>query len=467
MRVMKSHQEMLTNLGRLKAELEQESRTLESTLASAKTENTKLNLMKETLDEDFEIISAECETLRDQVKDNERRLRRARDQLHSKSDDCSRVKEENYELDDEIKQLKESHQAMAEAYNRRIDELKSVLKGERSERASLQIKRDDLSKEAGEFKNEYGSYMVNMSDTIQGAKFEHTKLTERGNELQRLLRDDEQEILEKQELLKNAKKSYADTQKKLRDELEKLQDSISKLEKDIAEKRNIVTDKTPGYELLEQEFEESSKAFAELKQTIVDLKNRKASLELTIQRLQKEIEKKVDPQKRLQDELRQYRAEALRLMAEQNGEVKDIEKENLFCCQKLSTVTKENQRFEEAINNVEEEIRVLETQSVTNQSHQAQLEQQLSCYQAELLTARVEDLKLDKVFAERDLKILEDIQKLQDETKGRESTVDGIHIKLQHELGLLTSFIDGVANLRPKGERPGFFMISQSHKGDE
>jgi hypothetical protein len=43
--------------------------------------------------------------------------------------------------------------------------------------------------------------------------------------------------------------------------------------------------------------------------------------------------------------------------------------------------------------------------------------------------------------------------------------VDGIHIKLQHELGLLTSFIDGVANLRPKGECPGFFLISQSHKG--
>jgi hypothetical protein len=37
--------------------------------------------------------------------------------------------------------------------------------------------------------------------------------------------------------------------------------------------------------------------------------------------------------------------------------------------------------FRQAINNVEEEIRVLEAQSVTNQSHQAQLEQQLSCYQ--------------------------------------------------------------------------------------
>ena len=107
-----------------------------------------------------------------------RRLRRARDQLQSKSDDCSRVKEENNELEEEIKQLKENHQwvwrlslrvedikwwknllclpnhwilhwkaviqtlkgtfpflrAMAEAYNRRIDELKSALKGERLER---------------------------------------------------------------------------------------------------------------------------------------------------------------------------------------------------------------------------------------------------------------------------------------------------------------------------------------------
>ena len=30
--------------------------------------------------------------------------------------------------------------------------------------------------------------------------------------------------------------------------------------------------------------------------------------------------------------------------------------------------------------------------------------------------------------------------------------MDSIHIKLQRELALLASFIDGVANLRPKGE---------------
>ena len=41
-------------------------------------------------------------------------------------------------------------------------------------------------------------------------------------------------------------------------------------------------------------------------------------------------------------------------------------------------------------------------------------------FSAELLSARVEDLELDKVYAARDLEILEDIQKLQDETKGRE-----------------------------------------------
>ena len=46
----------------------------------------------------------------------------------------------------------------------------------------------------------------------------------------------------------------------------------------------------------------------------------------------------------LQDQLKERRAEALRIMAEHNEEVKNIEKENYFCCQKLSTVTKENER---------------------------------------------------------------------------------------------------------------------------
>ena len=453
MKVMKAHQDMLANLGKAKTNLEQEYRTLESTLTNARKESVKLSSKKETLDEDFATISVECENLKNQVKDHETRLRRARDQLQSKSDECSRVKEENNELDDEIKQIKENYQAMTEAYSRRIDELKSSVKGEKSERVTLQAKRDDLSKDIGDFKSDYSSYMVKMSGTIQSAKLEHVRLTERGNELQRLLRDDELEILEKQKLLKNSKRSYSATQKKLRDELEKLQNSITNLENDIAERRNVVNDKMPSYELLEQQFEEKSKNFAELKQSIVDLKNKKASLELSIQRISKEIEKKVEPQKRLQIQLKQRRAETLRVMTEQNEEVKDIEKENLFSCQKLSTVTKENKRFEEAINNVQEEINLLEVQNVTNQSHQVVLQQQLSAFQAELLTARVEDLELDKIYAARDLEILEDIQKLQDETKGRELKVDSIHIKMQRELALLASFIDGVANLRPKDSR--------------
>ncbi|XP_028396245.1 myosin-11-like [Dendronephthya gigantea] len=450
MRVMKAHQDMLTKLGNTKAGLDHEYKKLEGTLTSAKTENTKLTLKKEAMDEDFEIISGQCEKLKEQVKELERRLRRTRDQLQSKSDECTRVKDENNELEDEINQLKESHQAMSEAFNKRIEELKAALKGERSERTSLQTKRDGVTKEAGEFKSEYSSYMVKMSDTIQSAKNEHSELTQKGDELQRTLREDEQEILSKQELLKNSKQSYIETQKKLRDELQKLQDSINKIEKDIEDKQRTVGDKTPAFEILEQEFEESSKNFSELKQSIVDLKNRKASLELSIKRTGKENEKTLKPEVHLQDELKKRRADALRIMTEQNEEVKNIEKENYFCCKKLSTVTKENERFREAIENMEKEIKLLEQLNEASGSRQADLEQQVSGYQADVLTARDEDLKLDKAFAERDIKILEDIKKLQDETKGRESKVDGIHVKLQHEISLLASFIDGVANLRPK-----------------
>jgi hypothetical protein len=94
---------------------------------------------------------------------------------------------------------------MTETYSRRIEELKSAVKGEKSERfvyyhaisyhtiyhylpsfliplfcrSTLQEKRDSLSKDAGDFKSDYSSYMMTMSDTIQTAKLEHVKLTER------------------------------------------------------------------------------------------------------------------------------------------------------------------------------------------------------------------------------------------------------------------------------------------------
>jgi len=78
------------------------------------------------------------------------------------------------------------------------------------------------------------------------------------------------------------------------------------------------------------------------------------------------------------------------------------------------------------------------------------LEKQLFDYRGMLHENWKEDFVLDKIYAERDLKMLVDIERLQEETSVREERIDEIHQQLEEQLSVLANFIDGVANLRPK-----------------
>ena len=46
-------------------------------------------------------------------------------------------------------------------------------------RASIQIKRENLAKDTSDFKNEYSTFMISLSNIIQSAKNEHSTLTEK------------------------------------------------------------------------------------------------------------------------------------------------------------------------------------------------------------------------------------------------------------------------------------------------
>ncbi|KAJ7388175.1 hypothetical protein OS493_039398 [Desmophyllum pertusum] len=56
----------------------------------------------------------------------------------------------------------------------------------------------------------------------------------------------------------------------------------------------------------------------------------------------------------------------------------------------------------------------------------------------------------NEIYAERDSLMLEDIERLQEETSVREERIDEIHQQLEEQLFVLSHFMDGVANLRPK-----------------
>lgn len=450
MKIVKEHNEMATRLDERKKSLQVQLEMVLNQLKEAEEQDKQLTFEKKSLEKDYKIAMELQEQDAEVVRHHERVLARGKESLHNQNQQCAKVRAENMELEEEMNQLEESHKATVDVYNKEIETSKSALTVERKDRQVLQKKRDNVTKESNEFKGEYGRYMATMSKKVTEGKAEHTRLTERGTQLQKDLKKDEADIISKQKQLKKAKHDYTSLQKQLKTQLKALQESIDKLKKDRDKKKDIIQDKTPIFKDLEVQFKERTHEFDTTKKNIVDLKNKKASLETSVQRAQRDVDKLAEPQTRLHGKLRERRVEALEQLKNQSEDVKKIETEIFSSGQRLGAVLKENHRFKQAIRQLEAEIEITRKAMIANSGTREILQKQLLEYRGTLHERWREDFNLDKIYAERDSLMLEDIERLQEETSVREERIDEIHQQLEEQLSVLSHFIDGVANLRPK-----------------
>ncbi|XP_078352328.1 uncharacterized protein LOC144637027 [Oculina patagonica] len=456
MKIVKEHNDMAESLEEKKKSLMAQLEMIRGNLKEAEEQDRQLTFEKKSLEKDHEIALEVKEQDAEVVRQHERILARAKESLHRQNEECARVRSENIELEEEMNQLEESHKATVDVYNKEIETSKTALTAERKDRQVLQTKRDNVTKESNEFKGDYGRYMATMSKKVTEGKSEHTRLTEYGTQLQKDLKKDEVDIISKQKQLKKAKQDYTSLQKQLKTQLKGLQESMDKLEKERDKKKDIIQDKTPIFKDLEAQFKERTQEFETTKKNIVDLKNKKASLETSVQRAQRDVEKLAEPQTRLHGKLRERRVEALDQLKNQSEDVKKIESEIFSSGQRLGAVLKENHRFRQAIRQLEAEIETTRKAMIANAGTREVLEKQLLEYRVSCLP-RFGGVpfspffsRATPIYAQRDSLMLEDIERLQEETSVREERVDEIHQQLEEQLSVLSHFIDGVANLRPK-----------------
>ncbi|KAM7441727.1 hypothetical protein ABFA07_009266 [Porites harrisoni] len=450
MKIVKEHNEMTEGLEAKKQALLAQLQMLQTNLKEAEEQEKQLSFEKKSLQKDLETAIELQEQDAGVVRQHERILKRAKESLHRQNEECARIRSENMEMEEEMGQLEEIHKATVDVFTKEIEASKTSLSSERKDRQTLQTKRDNVTKEVNEFKSDYGRYMATMSKKVTEGKAEHARLTEYGTQLQKDLKNDELDIIEKQKQLKKAKQDYTTLQKQLKTQLKILQESIEKLEKERGKKKDIIEDKTPVFKDLEAQFKEQTEEFETTKKSIVDLKNKKASLETSVQRAQRDVDKLAEPQTRLHLKLRERRVEALDQLKNQSEDIKKIETAIFSSGQRLGAVLKENHRFKQAIRQLETEIETTRKAMIANAGTQGSLEKRLLDYREILQENWKEDLLLDKINAERDLQMLGDIERLQGETSVREERIDEIHQQLEEQLSVLAHFIDGVANLRPK-----------------
>eukprot|EP00112_Aurelia_sp_Birch-Aquarium-sp1_P002150 Seg1232.20 transcript_id=Seg1232.20/GoldUCD/mRNA.D3Y31 product="hypothetical protein" protein_id=Seg1232.20/GoldUCD/D3Y31 len=244
---------------------------IESEMIKAAEDFKRLTEEKAELTNKLEIARASGTKETDEAKSINQKLRSAKDDLLFNTAECSRLRSENIDLERTIDQLYQDHQATVELLNKQIADFSVMLAAERRERHLLQVKRDGVTKEINDFKNEYGKLMAGVTKKITDGKTEHHKLSDYGLMLQKSLKQDEIDIKNKQKDLNTTKGKFEAMSKSYQNAIKNLEESITSLESEIEEKSDLIKTRMPTFEELEKNFKRKTTDFDEMKKYIVGM----------------------------------------------------------------------------------------------------------------------------------------------------------------------------------------------------
>ncbi|XP_041469295.1 centromere-associated protein E-like isoform X4 [Lytechinus variegatus] len=392
-------------------------------------------------------------------------LQSKKDDLTKKATDTARMKLENDEMEMKMKNLEENHQITVQLLTKQIQDFRENLTRERKERFELQEKRDALSRELEDFRQEFAKYMSTMSDRINRAKQDHVDLTNEGEQLTKDIAKDDITIKTLEKDLKKAEGNFSKVKKKLHDEIANIENKIADAEATLEAKMKELEEKTPIFEELERMFEEKQEEYNNKKKGIVELKNKKSVLMTSSNRAQREIQKLIAPGPENETEevalrhlLKQQRSAALGRMKEQGRELQELEENIFHAGRKLKAVTEENVKFTGAIEKMKKECVSIEEQISRHSSLEESLKHLVISQRGHLEVGWEKDKALQDEFAKRDQVFLDDITDLCRRADRREQVVSDITDKLQQEILMLASLLETVAERRPpntsQGSRP-------------
>ncbi|XP_063958051.1 myosin-13-like isoform X5 [Lytechinus pictus] len=385
-------------------------------------------------------------------------LQSKKDDLTKKATDTARMKLENDEMEMKMKNLEENHQITVQLLTKQIQDFRENLTRERKERFELQEKRDALSRELEDFRQDFAKYMSTMSDRINKAKQDHVDLTNEGEQLTKDIAKDDITIKTLEKDLKKAEGNFSKVKKKLHDEIANIENKIADAEATLEAKMKELEEKTPIFEELERMFEEKQDEYKNKKKGIVELKNKKSVLMTSSNRAQREIQKLIAPGVALRHLLKQQRSAALGRMKEQGRELQELEENIFHAGRKLKAVTEENVKFTGAIEKMKKESVSIEEQISRHSSLEESLKHLVISQRGHLEVGWEKDKALQDEFAKRDQVFLDDITDLCRRADHREQVVSDITDKLQQEILMLASLLETVAERRPpntsQGSRP-------------
>ncbi|XP_069494999.1 coiled-coil domain-containing protein 175 [Ambystoma mexicanum] len=430
---------------------------LKSKIAKVDDDLQKAQCLKEKLVDKNTALSAQFQRVREEEdfeierkQDTAQEFEKSSAALEEKQNQLAHLRMEIKEMEEEIEKTKESSQLVIDIYGAQLEESRSSLNQERQKRMTLQVKKDEITKQAELWKHSEDKYINDMNKRLEADKMKLAQLNEECEDLRRDILKRDAELQRYMQEKTKAENETANLEKCYLADIKRLTDESNILKEKLQDRSEELDVKLPVLQKVQNKYDEQNQKYENIKQQVGDLKNKKKILEDTIKLKNHEIHLFSKIKEKCKCEVKKYREEVLNQMKNHTEEAKTIEKNIYETNRKLELVTMENCRLK--LNNEQKILEIGKTlQEAENQkSAMLDMDNHLIMLYDLLMKGWDEDSSIRKDFSERDQETLNAIKELVKKIQQREEKLGNITDQLQDQFTGIASLLQSDPAVDPK-----------------
>ncbi|XP_073441614.1 coiled-coil domain-containing protein 175 [Dendrobates tinctorius] len=378
-------------------------------------------------------------------KDVAKQLETSRAALDKKQELLGNLKMELTEMEHDTENLLESMRISTDQLTTHVEEFKENLTNEHQKRMSIQIKKDEVTKEMEIWKLSEEVFVTEMKKRVQHGHNKRAFLTHEGSRLQREVEKWDNEICSINEEQTKASQEYSSEVQSLKDQTQILEEKIKHAILDLENQQENLDKDIPIMDAAEDICNKKHGDYEDLKKKSSAMKNKQKALEGSINTISRDIEAKCKIKDIKKASLKALRKSAFEKLQGDLETLKLIDKEIYETNRRLELVIMENSRLKLKNAQYKDDISTIIGESQKHLSAADHFVKDQASLIEQLHEGWVQDNVVCSDFSERDQEILDAITELLRKIRNREEKVGNLNNILHEKFTGLSSLLESKA----------------------
>ncbi|KAG8561112.1 hypothetical protein GDO81_015251 [Engystomops pustulosus] len=422
--------------------LEGEISKLDEQKDAAEMLHESLTKQHKDLKQKYEAASEEEDRQHAMKRDMATILEKSRSALEEKQELLAKLKMELSEMECDAEKLLESTRIATGQLAAHVEEFKENLANERQKRMSIQVKKDEVTKEMELWKLSEEAFITEMKKRIHNGQNRKTFLTNEGSRLQREIENWDKEIYSINEEQEKASQEYSSQVQSLKDQIKNLQEKIKISISSLENEQEKLSETIPIMNGAEDTYNKEHNNYEDLKKKASAMKSQQKSLEGSITKITKHIEANSKLKEMKKASLKTLRRSAFEKLQGDLATLKQIDKEIYETNRKLELVIMENCRLKLKNTQYKEDISDIINESQKHLSTTSHLKVDQASLIEHLHEGWNQDRFVCSDYSERDQEILDSIVELLRKIGTREEKVGFLNNVLHEKYTGLSSLLE-------------------------